>query len=83
VDNNQELPEDPKGRGMTVNLSAEQAAQLNHMCEGTFRSGAAMIRYLIHQEYCINYEPYGGPMRDMLAPSTVGAVNGSTDLPWV
>jgi len=79
VDNNQELPQDPKGCGVTVMLTLEQTAQLDVMCEATFRSRSAMIRYLIHQEYIINYEPYGGPMRDMLAPSTVGAVNGTTD----
>ena len=66
---NQELPEDPKPRGVTVMLTPEQAAQLDTMCEGTFRSAASMIRYLIHQEYQINYEGY---VHDTLNPSTVG-----------
>lgn len=69
--NTQELPEDPKGRGVTVVLTPEQAAQLDIMCEGTFRSSSSMIRYLIHQEYQINYEPYLHERHSTLGPSTV------------
>jgi hypothetical protein len=67
-----ELPEDPKDIAVTVLLSSEQMAQLDVMCAGTFRNRSAMVRYLIHQEYCINYEGYMCDTRDTQAPSTVG-----------